>query len=106
MLEYHTYPLWLYDEDGEIIDNGNPPEWDDDKELTNAFMTVCDFYDTFFINNEREFSFVGSKNPLDAEKLQRLMDRAMKILYQKNNGKYMIQNDMHFNLNPEKTYAT
>lgn len=25
-LEYNTYCLWLYDENGEIIDNENPPE--------------------------------------------------------------------------------
>ena len=37
MLEYNTYCVWLYDENNEIIDNDNPPEWDDDQELTNAY---------------------------------------------------------------------
>ena len=42
MLEYNTYCIWLYDENGDIIDNDNPPEWDDDQELTDAFMAVSD----------------------------------------------------------------
>ena len=45
MLEYNTYCIWLYDENDEIIDNDNPPEWDDDETLTQAFMAVSDLYD-------------------------------------------------------------
>ena len=40
LLEYNTYCLWLYNEDGEIIDNDNPPEWNDDTELTDVFISV------------------------------------------------------------------
>lgn len=46
LLEYNTYCLWLYDDNDEIIDNDNPPEWDDNTELTEAFMAVSDIYDT------------------------------------------------------------
>lgn len=105
MLEYNTYCLWLYDENGEIIDNCNPPEWEDDQKLTDAFMAVSDFYDIFFINNKREFRFKGSKNPADSERLRNLINHAMELLYKKNNGKYEIQNDMNprdINLNPDK----
>ena len=62
LLEYNTYCVWLYDENDEIIDNDIPPEWNDDQELTNAFMTVNDIYDTFFINNEKEFRYIGCKS--------------------------------------------
>ena len=54
MLEYNTYCVWLYDENDEIIDNDNPPEWNDDQQLTDAFMAVSDLYDTFFIDNKHE----------------------------------------------------
>lgn len=55
VLEYNTYCVWLYDEDGFVIDNDNPPELEDDVELTNAFMAVSDLYDSFFIDNDKEF---------------------------------------------------
>ena len=101
LLEYKTYPIWLYDEDGDVIDNDNPPEWDEDQRLTDAFMAVSDFYDTFFIDTKHEFRFVGSSDSADEAKLKSLVDRALEILYAKNNGKYIIQNDIRINLTSE-----
>lgn len=95
MLEYNTYCVWLYNEDGEIIDNDNPPEWDDDKELTDAFIAVSDLYDTFFIDNEKEFKYIGCPDDETRNKLISLIDIAVEKITQKNNGKYIIQNDIH-----------
>ncbi|MBQ6018054.1 MAG: hypothetical protein IJL19_09255 [Clostridiales bacterium] len=95
MLEYNTYCVWLYNEDGEIIDNDNPPEWNDDKDLTDAFMAVSDLYDTFFIDNEKEFKYVGCPNEKTRQELIALIDKAVDIITRKNNGKYVIQNDIH-----------
>ncbi|MCF0114334.1 MAG: hypothetical protein HUJ56_03195 [Erysipelotrichaceae bacterium] len=95
-LEYSTYCLWLYDEFNEIIDNDNPPEWNDDQELTNAFMAVSDLYDTFFVDNKHEFSYKGCPNEETAQKLKELFSHAMNLLENKNAGKYIIQNDVSF----------
>lgn len=94
LLEYNTYCLWLYNEVNEIIDNDNPPEWNDDQELTDAFMAVSDLYDSFFVNSKKEFSYKGCPDQQTAEKLKLLFKDAMEILYEKNNGKYIIQNDV------------
>ena len=91
MLEYNTYCVWLYNENNEIIDNDNPPEWDDDKELTDAFMAVSDLYDTFFIDNEQEFKYVGCPDEETRQELIDLIDKAVEIITIKNNGKYEIQ---------------
>lgn len=96
MLEYNTYCLWLYNENDEIIDNDNPPEWNDDQTLTDAFMAVSDLYDTFFVDNEKEFVYKGCPNPKTMKKLENLFYEAMNILEKKNNGKYIIQNDVTF----------
>lgn len=94
MLEYNTYCIWLYDEDGEIIDNDNPPEWDDDNQLTDAFMAVSDLYDTFFIDTKHEFRYVGCPDNSTREKLKALIETAVNYLMKKNNGKYIVQNDI------------
>ena len=94
LLEYNTYCLWLYDENGEIIDNSNPPEWGDDQELTEAFRAVNDLYDTFFIDNRKEFSYIGCPNEDTARRLRQLFSKAVNILVRRNNGKYTIQNDV------------
>ena len=97
MLEYNTYCVWLYNENDEIIDNDNPPEWKDDKDLTDAFMAVSDLYDTFFIDNKTEFRYKGCPNEETRQKLLSLIKFAVDILYQKVNGKYPIQNDIELN---------
>ncbi len=101
MLEYNTYCLWLYDENDEIIDNDNPPEWDNDHELTEAFMAVSDLYDTFFVDTNSEFKYKGCSDQAIINRLRQLIDFAMNLLYKKNDGKYIIQNDIQFNPNPE-----
>ena len=94
MLEYNTYCVWLYDENDEIIDNDNPPEWDDDKELTDAFMAVSDIYDTFFIDSKYEFRYIGCNDIAILRHLEDTVAHAVKILIDKNNGKYEIVNDI------------
>ena len=96
MLEYNTYCVWLYNENNEIINNDNPPECKDDKDLTDAFMAVSDLYDTFFIDNKTEFSYIGCPNEETRQKLISLINSAVDILYQKVNNKYPIQNDIEF----------
>lgn len=97
MLEYNTYCIWLYDENNQIIDNENPPGLEDDAELTNAFMAVSDLYDSFFIDNDKEFRFVGCPNDEIRNELISLIDHAVDILQAKTNGKYIIQNDIDIN---------
>ena len=96
MLEYNTYCIWLYNEDNEIIDNDNPPEWDDDQQLTDAFMAVSDLYDTFFIDNATEFRYIGCPDEETRQELIRLIKHAVQLLNDKNAGKYTIVNDIKF----------
>lgn len=97
MLEYNTYCLWLYNENNEIIDNDNPPEWENDQELTDAFMAVSDLYDSFFIDNKKEFRYVGCPDVATGNKLKFLFSKAMDLLMKRNNGRYIIQNDVNIN---------
>ena len=94
MLEYNTYCIWLYDENDQIIDNDNPPELEDDEELTNAFMAVSDLYDSFFIDNDREVRYVGCPDEQTRDKLKALIHHAVELLITKTQGRYIIQNDI------------
>ena len=94
MLEYNTYCIWLYDENDQIIDNDNPPELEADEELTNAFMAVSDLYDSFFIDKDREFRYVGCPDEQTKDKLNALIHRAVELLINKTQGRYIIQNNI------------
>ncbi len=95
MLEYNTYCVWIYNENDEVIDNDNPPEWNDDKELIDAFMKVSDLYDTFFVNTEKDFKYIGCPDQETYSKLQELIKSAVCLLEKKNSGKYLIKNDIN-----------
>ena len=96
MLEYNTYCIWLYDENGDIIDNDNPPEWDNDQQLTDAFMAVSDLYDTFFIETPHEFRYIGCPDEETRKRLKDLIDKSVAYIIEKNNGKYEIQSDISY----------
>jgi hypothetical protein len=82
LLEYNTYCVWLYNEKDEIIDNDNPPEWNDNQNLTDAFMNVSNIYDTFFIDNEKEFSYIGCPSEEKLQELMLLKCSKSKLVYQ------------------------
>ncbi len=96
MLEYNTYCLWLYNENNEIVDNNNPTEWEDNQELTEAFMAVSDLYDSFYINTAEEFRYVGCPDEETREELKQLIEKAISILLKLNNGKYEIVDDIDY----------
>ena len=89
-LEYNTFPVWLYNEKEEIVDNDLPQEWESDKALEDAFMELSDFYDTFFVDTPNEFRYEGCKNEKERKKLKALADFAIKLLVERNQGKYTI----------------
>ena len=62
--------------------------------MTDAWMAVSDLYDTFFIDNEKEFAFIGCPDEETLHELEKLIAKALDILYERNNGKYIIQNDI------------
>ena len=93
-MEYNTFPVWIYDENDEIIDNDLPPEWQDDHDLENIFMALSDYYDLFFIDTDTEFRYIGYKSSDEKQKLEALSKTAIELLLNKNNGKYVIVNDV------------
>jgi hypothetical protein len=80
-----------------VIDNDNPPELVDDEDLTDAFMAVSDLYDSFFIDADKEFRYVGCPNEETRNRLKAQIQQAVDILTSKTNGKYVIQNDINMN---------
>ena len=51
---------------------------------------------TLFIDNEKEFAFIGCPNKETEQQLKALFAVALDLLVKKNNGKYLIQNDVTF----------
>ncbi len=92
-IEYGAYPVWMYDEDdGGVIDTAVPDEWQDDSELCSMLDSIQDTYDSLFVNNEKEFSFIGFTDIGEAEVFISRVKEAVDYIFRKNNGKYLLEN--------------
>ena len=94
MLDYRCYPVWLYDEDGDIIDTLLPEELRDDKELDEKFDDLQSRYDALFIDTAHEFKFFGFTSEEQKQDFLADWDRAVSELKKKVNGKYQIIDDI------------
>lgn len=94
LLEFGQEPLWWYDNEGGVIDVGLIPEWEDDKELHDILYQLSDEYDALFVNNEKEFSYIGFKDVAHKQSFIALADLFATKVFQKNSGKYKIINDL------------
>ena len=94
MLEYGCYPVWLYNENGLVIDTLLPEELRNDRELDAKFDDLQARYEALFINDEHVFDYVGFES--EAEKAAFLSDwqKAVNELTEKAKGKYEIVDDI------------
>lgn len=65
-LEYKCYPIWMYDEEGLLIDNDLPAELIDNKELDESLLEIQKLFDSQYLDNKTTFEYVGFKT--DGEK--------------------------------------
>ena len=90
ILDYGCYPVWLYDENGSIVDTLLPEELRSDRELDSKFDDLQARYDALFIDNQHEFSFVGFNNADERDAFFRDWRDDYDELVEKTNGRYTI----------------
>lgn len=88
-IEYGCYPLWIYNEEDEIIDNDLPEEAKDDKELEKILDKIQELYDSGFINNSKVFEAIGRPEEVEKEILV-LTNKAQEILDERYSKYYEI----------------
>jgi hypothetical protein len=94
MLEYGCYPVWLYNEEGFVVDTLLPKELRNDHELDAKFTDLQERYEALFINNEHVFDYVGFRTEADKAAFLADWEKAVKELTEKAKGKYEIVNDI------------
>ena len=65
--DYPCFPIWVYDEKGELIANSLPDELSGDEEFYALCRKLQLQYNSLFLDNEKEFSYIGFNDP-DEEK--------------------------------------
>lgn len=71
--EWHSYPIWIYDENHVVVLNNLPKEWRGAQEFARELGEAQKLYNSAFIDTPREFSFIGFRREGDMERIRSLL---------------------------------
>lgn len=95
-LAYGTYPIWIYDDKGCIVDNDDPLEIKDDVVFIKNIEKLQSMYDSLFIDNDVEFRYIGDEKPLVLDEIKNLYSVVAQELREKLGQKYDVKIDKIF----------
>ncbi len=94
LLGYRCWPVWLYDENGDLVDTLLPEELRSDKELDARFDQLQERFDALFVDNGREFSFRGFQTEEEKQRFLADWRSAVSALRRRAAGKYEVVDDV------------
>lgn len=91
VLEYHCYPIWNYDEDGELIDNDLPDDLRKDTELDSILLKVQKAFDESYVDSSQEFSSLGFRTKAELQEFCALLFSSVDLLRARYGTRYHIE---------------
>ena len=96
MPEYKCFPVWIYGENGELIENDLPAYLIEDKEINSKFVQIQEIYDGLYLDTEKEFKYIGFKENEQREAFFRDLLSAINLLKSKLNDEYIIEDNTDY----------
>lgn len=93
-LEYKCYPVWIYDEDGDIEDSYLPDDLSGDEELKSLFDSIQDRFNNLYLdeNGEEDFQTENDfKNDNDRKQFYDDLNKAVSLLKERYSDKYIVE---------------
>ena len=91
-LEYQCYPMWIYNEQGELVDNDLVGELEGEDEIDNMLLEIQNIYDSLFEDNAINFEFKGFSNENEKIVFFKKVENAITLIKEKLGYKYLIEN--------------
>ena len=92
ILEYRCYPMWIYNENNEFIDNDLVEELKNDIEVESILMNIQKTYDKLYKDDDVSFEYEGFKDENEKRKFILEIQRAIDLIKLKLANKYIIEN--------------
>lgn len=92
ILEYDCFPLWIYDEQGCLLDNCLPKELSEHEELKFLLHEIQNDFNGLYVNNSEVFEFTGFADLKVKKEFLEKIKRAYIILKDNLGDKYHIEN--------------
>lgn len=87
-LEWGSYPFQELDSKGFIVDDISAQELGMDSEFCNKIQKLQNMYDDLFINNDKEFYYIGNEKPEEVKKIKNIYSNVVDELLDKLKNKY------------------
>lgn len=91
-LEYKCYPIWIYDEYDQLIDNNIVDELVGESYIVDKLDEIQAIYNHLFVDDTIEFKFKGFDSLKDKEYFLALIHEVVPAIEQKLSGRYEVQN--------------
>ncbi|QDR79929.1 hypothetical protein [Sporomusa termitida] len=96
LLEYQCYPLWIYNEKGEIILNDLPDELKTEVDIQNLIKDIQVTYNSLFIDNKVEFRYKGFDNEAEENEFRDKLTKMVQAIEKNMGNIYKIENSIDF----------
>lgn len=93
MPEYKCFPVWIYGENDELIENDLPPHLIGDNEIASKFVHIQEIYNGLYLDDGIEFKYIGFKETEERENFFRDLLSAINLLKNKLIDEYIIEDN-------------
>lgn len=90
-LEYQCYPMWIYNEKGELVDNDLVEELKNEIQIDNMLLEIQSIYDDLYEDNAISFEFKGFTQELEKESFIQKVEDVISVIMEKVGDKYLIE---------------
>jgi tRNA A37 N6-isopentenylltransferase MiaA len=91
-LSYNCYPMWIYEEDGELLKNDIADELNDQLYIKQQLDLIQLAYNNLFINNVTVYKYIGYSDVLEKADFQKRVDDIVELIHLKLSQNYTIEN--------------
>lgn len=89
-LEYGCFPVWIYSENNELIENDLPSYLIGDNDIDPLFIHIQEVFDSLYLNDGKEFRYIGFRDKEQRELLSKELSVAINLLKSKLDNEYII----------------
>ncbi|MEI3613632.1 hypothetical protein [Pseudogracilibacillus sp. SO30301A] len=89
-----SYPMWEYNENGELVDNDLVEELKHDVGIDCMFVELQNIYDGLYEDNAINFEYRGFSNEVEKEAFIKKVEKAISLVKEKVGEKYIIENNI------------
>lgn len=92
MMDYQCYPMWVYNESGELICNDLISDLKHMAEIGELLQDIQISYNNLFINDETQFEYKGFDNEEAKSNFLSKVSKVMQLIQLKIGDRYIVEN--------------